>query len=280
MARLTAPVGWPGFNEWLVNYALGGTVNQLTHREWNTVEAPSRGPAVPALATRESWRILVVDSNIRSAESLILGLRRHGHSVADAETGGAALQRYQDADMVLIDLDLPDLDGLEVCQAIRLTCDTPIIAITARGDEIDRVLGLQAGADDYLVKPYGFRELMARMEAVMRRARPRPRPADVILHGPLRIDAAARQVSLAGRPIDVTRKEFDLLYVLASNPDSVVPRKRLMQQVWGDSWSPRTVDTHVSSLRGKLGASEWITTVRGVGFRLGPACTRSRQSGA
>jgi DNA-binding response OmpR family regulator len=251
-------------------------VNQLTHREWNTMAEPSRGTAVPTFTARDSWRILVVDSNIRSAESLILGLRRHGHQVTDSETGGAALQRYQDADMVLIDLDLPDLDGLEVCRAIRLTSDTPIIAITARGDEIDRVLGLQAGADDYLVEPYGFRELMARMEAVMRRARPRPRPADVILHGPLRIDAGARQVSLAGKPIDVTRKEFDLLYVLASTPDSVVPRKRLMQQVWGDSWSQRTVDTHVSSLRGKLGASEWITTVRGVGFRLGPACTRSR----
>jgi DNA-binding response OmpR family regulator len=170
---------------------------------------------------------------------------------------------------VLLDLELPDLDGLEVCRGIRAACDTPVIAVTARGTELDRVLGLQAGADDYVVKPYGFRELMARMDAVMRRSRRQPHAARVISHGLLRIDANLREVSIDGRCIDVTRKEFDLLYLLASNPNTVIPRKLLMQQVWGDSWSRRTVDTHVSSLRTKLGASSWIITVRGVGFRLG-----------
>ncbi|MFI8520328.1 response regulator transcription factor [Streptomyces sp. NPDC085481] len=217
----------------------------------------------------DTWRILVVESDLRYAETLVTGLRRHGHRVTTVETGGAALQRYTTSDLVLIDLELPDLDGLEVCRAIRTAGDTPIIALTARGSELDRVLGLQAGADDYMVKPYGFRELMARMQAVMRRSRPRPRSVHVIDQGPLRIDAGARQVSIDGKRIDVTRKEFDVLYLLASNPGNVIPRKRLMQQVWGDSWSRRTVDTHVSSLRHKLGCRDWIVTIRGVGFKLG-----------
>src|SRR5690606_24191360 len=137
------------------------------------------------------------------------------------------------------------------------------------GTELDRVLGLQAGADDYVVKPYGFRELMARIEAVMRRTHRHHGKGNVLLHGPLRIDASLREVSVHGRRIEVTRKELDLLCLLASFPDTVIPRKRIMNEVWGDTWSRRTVDTHVSSLRNKLGRSDWIITVRGVGFRLG-----------
>ncbi|MFY1701308.1 MULTISPECIES: response regulator transcription factor [Micromonospora] len=214
-------------------------------------------------------RILVVENNLRDLEALTRGLQRHGHEVLQAGTGGAALTAYQDADLVLIDLELTDLDGLEVCRAIRGACDIPIIAVTARGTELDRVLGLQAGADDYMVKPYGFRELMARIEAVMRRVRPQRTNGNVLLHGPLRIDASSREVSVHGRRVEVTRKEFDLLCLLASHPDTVIPRKQIMHQVWGDTWSRRTVDTHVSSLRNKLGCSNWIITVRGVGFRLG-----------
>jgi DNA-binding response OmpR family regulator len=213
--------------------------------------------------------VLIVENDIRDREALAKGLRRHGHEVYSAETGGKALQCYEDVDVILLDLELPDLDGLEVCRSIRATCDVPVIVMTARQTELECVLGLQAGADDYLVKPYGFRELMARMGAVMRRVRPRPMAAEVVTRGPLRIDPSARQVFLGGRSVELTRKEFDLLFLLASHPDTVLPRRRIMQQIWGDSWSRRTIDTHVSSVRSKLGGSDWIITVRGVGFRLG-----------
>ncbi|UQX05190.1 response regulator transcription factor [Streptomyces sp. RerS4] len=197
-------------------------------------------------------------------------LRRHGHEPSWVRSGDAALRGYGDVDLLLLDLELPDLDGLEVCRRVRSDSTVPLIALTARGDELDRVLGLRAGADDYLVKPYSFLELMARIEAVMRRvAQVRPDTAAVIRRGPLRIDRATRQVTVDGRRIDVTPKEFDLLHLLASHPDAVLPRKEIMQRVWGDSWSRRTIDTHVSSLRGKLGRSEWILTVRGVGFQFG-----------
>ncbi|BFP53200.1 response regulator transcription factor [Streptomyces sp. CMC78] len=231
------------------------------------------GPAIaPQGAAQEAaLRVLVVESDARSAEALLKGLVRQGCTTRSVATGAHALRAHHDADLVLLDLDLPDLDGLEVCRGIRAISDIPIIAVTARDSELDRVLGLQAGSDDYLVKPYGFRELLARMEAVMRRVRSRPTAARVIDHGLLRIDADARVATLGGGPVDLTRKEFDLLYLLASQPGTVVPRRQIMAQVWGDAWTPqgRTVDTHVSTLRGKLGSSKWITTVRGVGFRLG-----------
>ncbi|MDT3397080.1 response regulator transcription factor [Streptomyces sp. B1866] len=216
-----------------------------------------------------SWRVLVVEKDQGALETLRAELGRHGHQVKGVHTGSAALQAHESADIVLIDFELPDIDGLEVCRGIRTLSDVAVIAVTSWGSELDRVLGLQAGADDYVVKPYGCRELIARMEAVMRRVQAKPQTAKVISHGSLRIDVGLREVSLEGREVDVTRKEFDLLCLLASHPRTVIPRKRIMQQVWGDSWSRRTVDTHVSSLRAKLGGSDWIITVRGVGFRLG-----------
>lgn len=214
---------------------------------------------------------MIVESNLCEGADLALRLRRQGHRVAIAETGAQALRMHHAADLVLLDLELPDLDGLEVCRKIRAQAPVPVIAVTSRNSELDCVLGLQAGADDYLVKPYGFRELLARMEAVMRRARPYEARTRCIVRGPLRVDEASRQVTLDGRRVEVTRKEFDLLHLLASRPDMVVPREQLVCQVWGQTWSRRTVDTHVSSLRGKLGSSAWIVTVRGIGFRLGQA---------
>ncbi|GHH88030.1 response regulator transcription factor [Streptomyces capitiformicae] len=233
--------------------------------------SPSAGIEQAGGGSGQALRVLVVENERKAADTLTRGLRRHGHRVESVATGIKALQAHHGADLVLLDLDLPDLDGLEVCRGIRASADTPIIAVTARGTELDRVLGLQAGSDDYMVKPYGFRELMARIEAVMRRVRPRKPAEQVITHGPLCIDAGARETRLDGHRVELTRKEFDLLHLLASQPGAVFSRRQLMTQVWEDAWSSggRTIDTHVSSLRGKLGSSSWIVTVRGVGFRLG-----------
>jgi len=242
-------------------------VSQNSFQDLATDFAFPRLPSSPAV-----WRVLVAQNDTGDLEALARSLKRHGHAVCRARTGSEALGAYQDVDIVLLDLELPDLDGLEVCREIRSASDVVVIVVTARESELDRVLGLQAGADDYMVKPYGFRELLARIAAVMRRARAQAYATtteQALVRGPLRIDAGSREVRLAGRAVCVTRKEFDLLWLLAANPDAVVPRRQIMDQIWGDSWSRRTVDTHVSSLRGKLGHSNWIITVRGVGYRLG-----------
>lgn len=216
-------------------------------------------------------RVLVVEEDAESADSLTGGLRRHGYDATSVGTGLAALSTYHRVDLVLLDPDLSDLDGLEVCRLIRNACDVPIIMVSARDAELDRILGLQVGADDYLTEPYGLRELMARIEAVMRRARPVPQVVEHISQGPLHMDFRTREVRLDGRLINLTRKEFDLLHFLASQPETVVSRKRIMRDVWQDDWtnSSRTIDTHINSLRKKLGADTWIITVRGVGFRFG-----------
>ncbi|KOT87191.1 transcriptional regulator [Streptomyces sp. NRRL F-5755] len=217
---------------------------------------------------------MVVEGSKADREGLTDALERHGHVVDAVNSGGEALACFETVDLVLLDLDLPDLDGLEVCREIRAAGDTPVITITSRASELDCVLALQAGADDYVIKPCGIRELMARLDAVMRRSR-RMRCAargvdggSVLEHGPLRIDTDSREVEVGGRPVPMTRKEFDLLALLASTPGQVVSRESIMRKVWGESWSRRTVDTHVSSLRSKLGGPEWIVTVRGVGFRF------------
>lgn len=216
-------------------------------------------------------RILVVDRDFSGAESLSLCLQRHGYGTQVVDTGSAALKCCDGVELVLLELDLADVDGLDVCREIRRRSNIPIIAVTTRTTEVDRVLGLQAGADDYLVKPYGFRELKARIDAVMRRVNPRQTHRHVISRGPLHVDAVAREVHVNGRLVSVTRKEFDFLYLLASRPDEVITRKHIMRKVWDyDCVTPsRTIDTHVSTLRTKLGDSSWIVTVRGIGFRLG-----------
>ncbi|MGN5636820.1 response regulator transcription factor [Streptomyces sp. AC154] len=224
-------------------------------------------------------QILVVEDSHTSSGELSRALERHGYDVTSVGNGATALDAHRGADIVLLDLDLPDIDGLEVCRRIREDADTPIITFTDNGSELDRVLGLRAGSDDCLDKPYEFRELVARIEAVTRRRHARPRrrePLTVLSIGTLRIDAASREVLLRGSPVDLTRKEFDLLYYLARHSESVVSRQRLMTEIWEDPMphllgprATRTVDTHVSSLRSKLGRSSWIRTVRGVGFRVG-----------
>ncbi|HET7014163.1 MAG TPA: response regulator transcription factor [Streptosporangiaceae bacterium] len=219
--------------------------------------------------------VLVVEADTVDADTLARDLDRNGHHVKRAETGSAALKMLGEADLVLLNLELPDIDGLAMCRAVRMNSDVPVISVTEREDELDRVLALQAGSDDCLVKPLGLRELLARIEAIMRRVRPRGQGSGCFSYGGLTLDSRSREVRLHGDPVSLTRKEFDLLHLLVAQPSTVISRKDLMSKVWGYVWpsSSRTVDMHVSSLRKKLGNASWIVTVHGVGFRLGVAST-------
>jgi DNA-binding response OmpR family regulator len=214
--------------------------------------------------------VLVVESDAALAEARVCELRRQGYAASSVGTGAEALAAHQHADMVLLDLNLPDIDGLGVCRLIRGSGDKPIISIAARDTELDRVLALQAGADDCVLASCGMREMLARIEAVLRRSRPRPQMSHTISLSPLHIDSNTREVRLHGRPVVLTDKEFDLLHALAVDPRSILSRKELMARVWNTTWaaSSRTIDTHVSNLRAKLGG-KWIITVHGVGYRLG-----------
>ena len=203
------------------------------------------------------------------AVPLVEGLSRAGYSVDRAATGTEALARVAHADLVLLDLGLPDMDGSEVCRQVRKTSAVPIIIVSARGDESDRVLGLELGADDYLVKPFGLRELVARVRAVSRRAVSDP---DQLLQrlGAVEIDRRARRVTVDEVEVALSPKEFDLLSLLGQDPGAVVSREQIMDEVWDPHWygPTRTLDVHVASLRKKLGDPGLIETVRRVGFRL------------
>ena len=213
-------------------------------------------------------RVLIVEDERPIAEPLAEGLRREGFEVEWAATGAAALEA-DEPDVVLLDLRLPDMDGLDVCRSIRARSQVPIIIVSARGDEPDRVVGLELGADDYVVKPFGLRELIARIRAVTRRGKTAPADGTVQI-GELEVDPRARRVRLGGRELDLTPKEFDVLAMLARDPGAVVSRRSLLDEVWETSWygSTKTIDVHVAALRRKLGDAGWIETVRGVGFRL------------
>jgi DNA-binding response OmpR family regulator len=214
-------------------------------------------------------RILLVEDEASIAEPLATGLRREGYEVEHAATGAAALEA-QAADLVLLDLRLPDMDGLDVCRRLRASSSVPIIVVTARGEEADRVVGLELGADDYVVKPFGLRELIARIRAVSRRAEGRGPTAAPLHVGALAVDERARRATLDGHVLELTPKEFELLAALAHDPGAAVSRRRLLEEVWQTTWlgSSKTIDVHVASLRRKLGDPGWIETVRGVGFRL------------
>ena len=213
--------------------------------------------------------MLIVEDEDSIAEPLAGGLRREGYEVERVATGGEAIE-HEPVDVVLLDLRLPDMDGLDVCRRLRSQSDVPIIIVSARGDEVDRVLGLEMGADDYVVKPFGFREVHARIRAVTRRGRGGSPDADGLIVGPLEVDGRSHLVQLRGEPVEVTPNEFDLLALLASYPGEAISRERIIEQVWKTSWygSTKTIDVHVASLRRKLGDPAWIETVRGVGFRL------------
>ena len=213
--------------------------------------------------------ILVVEDEDSIAEPLLDGLRREGYRVSRVATGEGALEAPT-MDLVLLDLRLPDIDGLDVCRQLRERSRVPIIVLTARGEEADRVVGLELGADDYIVKPYGLRELIARIRAVMRRAAASGGASVTLCVGGLEVDERARRATLDGHELDLTPKEFELLAALARDPGAAVTRQRLLAEVWQTSWygSSKTIDVHVAALRRKLDDPGWIETVRGVGFRL------------
>jgi len=213
-------------------------------------------------------RVLVVEDDDAIAEPLARGLRREGYDVNRVASGQEALEQI-DTDLVLLDLGLPDIDGYEVCRRIRAHGTTPIIVITARGDEVDRVIGLELGADDYVVKPFGYRELVARIRAVSRRITT-TEPAAVQQVGPITIDRRTRKVLRGDDEVALAPKEFDLLALLAEDAGAVVTRQQILEQVWDPHFygPTKTLDVHVATLRKKLGLPHLIETVRGVGFRV------------
>jgi DNA-binding response OmpR family regulator len=215
-----------------------------------------------------SPQVLVVEDDPGIATQLVRGLTRGGYQVDHVITGHDALA-WGEPDVVLLDLELPDADGVTVCRQLRQRSSAAIIVVTAHGEEADRVLALDAGADDYLVKPFGLAELQARIRAVLRRVRPE---GEVIRHGQLAVDIRTRRVSVAGRDIALTPKEFDILECLATDPGRVVGRQEILESAWDSHWygPTKVLDVHVAALRRKLGAG-LIETVYGRGFRLGEA---------
>jgi two-component system, OmpR family, response regulator RegX3 len=224
--------------------------------------------------------ILMVEDESSITEPLAEALDREGFDTRVAGTVAAALEAANEEmpDLVLLDVMLPDGSGYDVARTLRERSKVPIIMLTARGEETDRIVGLELGADDYIVKPFSAREVIARIRAVLRRSDDQPeRPAGPVAIGPLTLDPAKRSVTLDGGDVDLTRKEFELLELLMSEAGSVITRERLIDEVWDVNWfgSTKTLDVHVSGLRKKLGddsaAPRYIHTVRGVGFRFAAA---------
>jgi DNA-binding response OmpR family regulator len=228
-----------------------------------------------------SKTILIVDDEPAVTDLLAYNLRKANYEVLTASDGREALERARQSspDLILLDLMLPEIDGLEVCRELRKTSDVPIIMITARGEEIDRVVGLELGADDYVPKPFGVRELLARIKAVLRRAaQPGQKPAEPssILRGPagLRLETESRLVKVAETTLPLTRLEFDLLELLLVNAGRVLTRERLIEQAWGYDFigDTRAVDSAIKRLRAKLRAvhpqADAIEAVRGIGYRF------------
>jgi two-component system response regulator RegX3 len=213
--------------------------------------------------------LLVVEDEDSIAEPLVEGLLAEGFEVTRVATGQGALEAAP-VDLVLLDVRLPDIDGFAVCRELRSRSDVPIIMVTAKGEEIDRVVGLELGADDYVVKPFGLRELIARIRAVARRTPGRHETREMLVVGALEVDVPARRATIDGRELQLTLKEFDLLALLASEPGVVVDRQKILREVWDTTWygSSKTVDVHVAALRKKLGDPTLIETVRGIGLRL------------
>ena len=218
-------------------------------------------------------RILVVDDEPNIIELAKLYLEREGYQVEGVANGNDALssQSAANPDLIILDLMLPDIDGFEVCRQIRKKSDTPILMLTARKEDVDKIVGLELGADDYLTKPFNPRELVARVRAVLRRYQTGLKPSDIMEAGGLRIDLSRHEVAIDGQPVSLRTKEFALLATFAHNPGIVLSRERLLELVWGFDYfgETRTVDVHVNHLRDKIaGSGAHIETVRGTGYKM------------
>jgi DNA-binding response OmpR family regulator len=220
----------------------------------------------------ERGTVVVVDDEPNIADLVELYLQREGYRVQKATTGEGALQAVAEfrPRLVILDVGLPDMDGLEVCRRLRQTSQVPVIFLTARDGEIDRVLGLELGADDYVTKPFSPAELVARVKAVLRRADGSAPPSEVMQAGNVTIDVGRREVVIDGEVVPFTTKEFDLLRFLAERTGLALSRQQILDGVWGYDWfgDVRTVDVHIAQVRKKVGDAVQISTVRGVGYRL------------
>jgi DNA-binding response OmpR family regulator len=224
-----------------------------------------------------SESILIVEDESSIASFVALYLKNAGYSVRSVAKGADALDQVSSdpPSLTILDLMLPDIDGIEVCRRIRKTSDVPILMLTARDEDVDKIIGLEVGADDYMTKPFNPRELVARVKSILRRSTPERRQAEsaVIRHGDLSIDAGRREVRVGEEEIQLAPKEFDLLWELLDHRGLVLTRDQLLERVWGYTFAgdTRTVDVHVRQLRRKLGDASPIVTVWGVGYKVSPA---------
>ncbi len=219
--------------------------------------------------------ILVVEDDPRICDVLEYALKADGYSIQTTQRGREAVEiaRRTPPELVVLDVGLPDIDGFEVCRLIRKFSDVPVIFLTSRADEINRVVGLEIGGDDYVTKPFSTRELLARMKAIRRRhqrnAPPGPPPENLLRHGPIELDAEKFLVACGGREVTLTRQEFKLLELLIRHPGRVFTREQALDRAWGEGGlvTDRTIDVHVKTLRKKFGDYDFIETVRGIGYR-------------
>jgi DNA-binding response OmpR family regulator len=229
------------------------------------------------MAAGKTQTILVVEDEASIASFVSLYLKNAGYTVRTASTGGEALTMAaaEQPALIILDLNLPDIDGIEVCRRIRKSADIPILMLTARDEDVDKIIGLEVGADDYLTKPFNPRELVARVKSVLRRSAPDRKDLESaeLRHGDLKVDAGRREVHVGTDEIQLAPKEFDLLWELLDHRGLVLTRDQLLERVWGYTFAgdTRTVDVHVRQLRRKLGEASPIVTVWGVGYKVSPA---------